>query len=103
HGTRATFFVLGWVAERSPALVRRIAAAGHEVASHGWSHELIYRQTREVFREETLRSKQLLEDLLGISVRGYRAASFSITPRSLWALDVLIELGFEYDSSAFPI
>lgn len=103
HGTRATFFILGWVADRSPAVVRRIAEAGHEVASHGWSHELIYRQTPELFREETLRSKQLLEDLTGAAVRGYRAASFSITPRSRWALDALIDAGFDYDSSVFPI
>lgn len=101
--TRATFFVLGWVAEKSPKLVRRIAAAGHEVASHGYSHDLIYNQSRDLFREETLRSKRHLEDLLGQPVRGYRAASFSITDRSLWALDVLIDAGFEYDSSVFPI
>ena len=100
---RATFFVLGWVAEKSPDMVKRIAAAGHEVASHGYSHDLIYRQTPEVFREETLRSKRHLEDLLGLPVRGYRAASFSIMQRSLWALDTLIDLGFEYDSSVFPI
>lgn len=100
---RATFFVLGWVGEKSPALVRRIAAAGHEVASHGYSHDLIYNQKPEVFREETLRSKRHLEDVLGQPVRGYRAASFSIMQRSLWALDTLIDLGFEYDSSVFPI
>jgi polysaccharide deacetylase family protein (PEP-CTERM system associated) len=103
RGARATFFVLGWVAERSPELVRRIAGAGHEVASHGYSHDLIYNQTPEVFRDETLRSKHHLEDLLGKPVRGYRAASFSITSRSSWALDTLIDLGFEYDSSVFPI
>lgn len=102
-GVRATFFVLGWVAEKSPALVRRIAQAGHEVASHGYSHETVYSQTPKVFREETLRSKCFLEDILGHPVRGYRAASFSITPRSLWALDILIDLGFKYDSSVFPI
>lgn len=100
---RATFFVLGWVAERSPGLLRRIAAAGHEVASHGYSHQLIYDQVPAVFREETARSKHLLEDTLGIRVRGYRAASFSITSKSMWALDTLIDLGFEYDSSVFPI
>lgn len=102
-GAHATFFILGWVAEKSPQLVRRISEAGHEVASHGYSHDLIYNQTPALFREETLRSKRHLEDLLGRPVRGYRAASFSITPRSLWALDTLIELGFEYDSSVFPI
>jgi polysaccharide deacetylase family protein (PEP-CTERM system associated) len=100
---KATFFVLGWVARRSPQLVREIQAAGHEIASHGMTHELIYRQTREVFREETRDAKALLEDLCGQRVRGYRAASYSITPKSLWALDVLVELGFQYDSSIFPV
>src|SRR5579884_1501291 len=103
RGIRGTFFVLGWIAERHPALVKRIAAAGHEVASHGFSHQLIYTQTPGEFREETSRSKRLLEDLVGAAVIGYRAASFSITRRSLWALDVLIDLGFRYDSSIFPI
>jgi polysaccharide deacetylase family protein (PEP-CTERM system associated) len=100
---RATFFTLGWIAERHPALIRRIAAAGHEVACHGFSHQLVYRQEESVFREETLRSKALLEDLLGRRVRGYRAASYSITRDSLWALDILLEAGFEYDSSVFPV
>jgi polysaccharide deacetylase family protein (PEP-CTERM system associated) len=103
HRIRGTFFVLGWIAERHPALIRRIAAAGHEIACHGFSHQLIYTQTPEEFREETTRSKRLLEDLTGAAVLGYRAASFSITRRSLWALDVLIDLGFTYDSSIFPI
>jgi polysaccharide deacetylase family protein (PEP-CTERM system associated) len=100
---RGTFFVLGWVAERSPALVRRIASAGHEIACHGYSHQLIYRQTQQEFREETGRAKSFLEDLVGQAVLGYRAASFSMTRRSLWALDVLIDLGFRYDSSIFPL
>jgi len=100
HGT---FFILGWVAERSPQLIRDIANAGHEIACHGWSHRLIYKQTPQEFREETARSKGLLEDLVGKPVRGYRAASFSITTASLWALDTLIDLGFEYDSSVFPV
>ena len=103
RGIHGTFFVLGWIAERHPALVKRIAAAGHEIASHGYSHQLIYTQAREEFYEETVRSKRLLEDLGGAEVIGYRAASFSITQRSLWALDVLAELGFRYDSSIFPI
>jgi polysaccharide deacetylase family protein (PEP-CTERM system associated) len=103
HGVKATFFVLGWVAERQPALVREIASTGHEVACHGWSHQLVYSQDRDVFREETLRSKALLEDLLGAPVAGYRAASYSVTADSLWALDVLAEAGFEYDSSIFPV
>jgi polysaccharide deacetylase family protein (PEP-CTERM system associated) len=103
RGVRGTFFVLGWVAERSPGLVRRIAASGHEIACHGFSHQLIYQQAREEFREETLRSKRLLEDLIGEAVLGYRAASFSVTRDSLWALDTLIDAGFLYDSSIFPI
>jgi polysaccharide deacetylase family protein (PEP-CTERM system associated) len=103
RGIQGTFFVLGWIAERHPGLVKRIAKAGHEVASHGFSHQLIYRQSPEEFREETLRSKRLLEDLVGASVLGYRAASFSITRQSLWALDVLVDAGFRYDSSIFPI
>jgi polysaccharide deacetylase family protein (PEP-CTERM system associated) len=103
RGIHGTFFVLGWIAERHPALIRRIAAAGHEIACHGFSHQLIYEQTPEEFRDETTRSKRTLEDLSGQAVNGYRAASFSITRRSLWALDVLIDLGFKYDSSIFPI
>ncbi len=103
RGVRGTFFVLGWVAERSPGLVRRIAASGHEIACHGFSHQLIYHQARDEFREETLRAKRLLEDLIGEAVLGYRAASFSVTSESLWALDTLIDAGFHYDSSIFPI
>ena len=99
----ATFFVLGWVAERYPNLVHRIAEQGHEVASHGYSHQLVYSQTPEVFKEETHKSKQILEDLVQVPVEGYRAASYSITARSLWALDILAELGFKWDSSIFPI
>jgi len=102
-GVRATFFVLGWVAERHPQLVKDIAAAGHEVACHGFSHRLVYDQSPGEFREETLRSKRLLEDSIGASVHGYRAASYSITRRSLWALDILAEAGFAYDSSIFPV
>jgi polysaccharide deacetylase family protein (PEP-CTERM system associated) len=101
--TRATFFVLGWIAVHHASLVKRIAAAGHEIASHGFSHQLIYTQSPEEFRQETRHSKELLEDLVGKAVVGYRAASFSITPQSLWALDVLLDLGFQYDSSVFPI
>lgn len=101
--TRATFFVLGWVAEHHPALIRKLAEAGHEIASHGYSHQLIYRQTPDVFREETRRSKILLEDLAQQPVTGYRAASYSITRASLWALDILSDLGFTWDSSIFPI
>jgi len=102
-GVKATFFVLGWVADRNRALIREIAQRGHEVASHGYSHQLIYNQSQEVFREETVRSKQLLEDIIQAPVRGYRAASYSITKKSLWALDILAEAGFDYDSSIFPV
>ena len=103
RGVHGTFFVLGWVAERSPGLVRKIAAAGHEVACHGYSHELVYRQSREEFREETARAKGLLQDAIGQPVLGYRAASFSVVRQTLWALDELIDLGFRYDSSIFAI
>lgn len=103
HGVKATFFVLGWVAEKKPDLVRRIHAAGHEVASHGYSHQMIYRQTPDEFKSETFHSKDLLENILGEKVRGYRAASYSITKKSLWAIDILAEAGFEYDSSIFPV
>ena len=100
---KATFFVLGWVAERLPALVSEIASRGHEVACHGYSHRLVYDQKPEVFREETLRSKSILEDIIQSAVYGYRAASYSITERSRWALDTIAEAGFSYDSSIFPI
>ena len=100
---RATFFVLGWVAERCSDLVRAIAEQGHEVACHGYSHQLIYGQAPAVFREETIRAKACLEDQAQCPVLGYRAASYSITKRSLWALDILAELGFAYDSSIFPV
>lgn len=103
RGVHGTFFVLGWVAERSPGLVRSIATAGHEVACHGFSHQLIYRQLRDEFLQETTRAKRHLEDVIGEPVLGYRAASFSITRDSLWALDVLLDLGFAYDSSIYPI
>jgi len=103
HTTKATFFVLGWVVERHPGLIRTLVARGHEVASHGYAHQRVYTQTPEQFRTETRRSKLLLEDTLGQPIRGYRAASYSITVQSLWALDVLREEGFVYDSSIFPI
>lgn len=101
--TKATFFVLGWVAEQYPQVVRAISQRGHEVASHGYSHRRIYTQTLNQFREETRRSKRMLEDLVGHPILGYRAASYSITAKSLWALNVLVEEGFCYDSSIFPI
>jgi polysaccharide deacetylase family protein (PEP-CTERM system associated) len=102
-GIKATFFVLGWVAKRSPALIKEIHRRGHEIASHGMSHKLVFNQTPEEFRAETLESKALLESLIGAPVLGYRASTYSITARSLWALDVLREAGFAYDSSIFPI
>jgi polysaccharide deacetylase family protein (PEP-CTERM system associated) len=100
---KGTFFVLGCVARRHPGIVRDIQAAGHEVASHGLTHRLVYSQTPEVFRRETRESKAILEDQCQVPVRGYRAATYSITSRSMWALDVLCEEGFAYDSSIFPM
>lgn len=102
HNYRATFFILGWVAERRPNLVRKIASQGHEVASHGYNHEIIYKLTPESFRRDLARSKKILEDICGEPVTGYRAPNFSITESSLWAIDILKELGFSYDSSIFP-
>src|SRR5713101_6495061 len=99
----ATFFVLGWVVEKYPCLIRQIADLGHEVACHSLRHRLVYELTPEEFREDTRRAKQLLEDAGGVPVRGYRAPSFSITRGSLWAFEVLAELGFTYDSSIFPV
>ncbi len=100
HGAHGTWFVLGWVAERLPALVRSIAAAGHEIGSHGFGHERVDTLSPEQFRADVRRSKTLLEDILGVEVIGYRAPCFSITD---WSIDVLCEVGFRYDSSAFPI
>jgi len=100
---RATFFVLGWAAERHPDLVREVAAAGHEIGTHGWSHTFVYRLTPARFREELTRSVELLESLAGRPVIGHRAPFFSITRESLWALDVLRECGLRYDSSIYPV
>ncbi len=102
-GVSSTFFVLGWVAERHPELVSDIAARGHEIASHGYAHRLIYDQTPAAFREDVRRAKQLLEDAAGCAVHGFRAPSYSVTPRSLWALDILIDEGYRYDASIFPV
>lgn len=102
-GVCATFFVLGWVAQRFPHLVRRIASLGHEVASHGYAHRLVYDQTPEAFREDVRRAKAVIEDAALCAVDGFRAPSYSVTPRSLWALDILIEEGHRYDASIFPI
>jgi polysaccharide deacetylase family protein (PEP-CTERM system associated) len=98
RNARATFFILGWVGERHPGLVRRIAEAGHEIASHGYGHELVYSLSEAAFRADVERSKKSLEDLTGTAVLGYRAPCFSITD---WAVGILQELGFEYDSSVF--
>jgi polysaccharide deacetylase family protein (PEP-CTERM system associated) len=103
EGTKATFFVLGYVAERHPKLVREIADAGHEIGTHGYSHTLIYTQTPAVFEGELRRAIDAVEQATGEKVRGHRAPFFSITNRSLWALDVLASLGVEYDTSIFPV
>lgn len=102
-GVTATFFVLGWVAERYPDLVRRIAAAGHEIASHSYAHRLAYELTPAEFREDLRRAKGVLEDAGGVPVRGYRAPSYSVTARSMWVIDELIDGGYLYDSSIYPI
>jgi polysaccharide deacetylase family protein (PEP-CTERM system associated) len=101
-GVRATFFVLGWVADQHPELVRAIHAAGHEVGCHGYWHRLIYEQTPDAFREDLCRARDALQDITGERVSAYRAPSFSVTKGSLWALDVLIEEGFTIDSSIYP-
>jgi polysaccharide deacetylase family protein (PEP-CTERM system associated) len=100
---RATFFVLGWVAERHPALVRRIAEAGHELGSHGFAHRLVYDQSASEFRDDLRRSRDAIGSATDAPVLGYRAPSFSITSRSLWALDIIRAEGFVYDASIFPI
>lgn len=102
HGLTATFFVLGWVAERNPQLIREISSLGHEIASHGFSHEPVYRLSRDGFRSDLRRSLRILEDLTGQKVLGYRAPSFSLTPRTRWVFEILKEEGFLYDSSLFP-
>jgi polysaccharide deacetylase family protein (PEP-CTERM system associated) len=103
HDARATFFVLGWIARHRPEVVLSIAAAGHEIASHGFWHEQVTALDRNALREDVRSSKQTLEDLVGVEVAGYRAPSFSIIPRWEWAFDVLIEEGYRYDSSLFSI
>ena len=101
--TRATFFTLGWVAERYPALVKAIVAGGHELASHGYGHERASDLDAQAFRQDLLRAKGLLEDLGGVPVKGYRAPSFSIGTGNLWAFDTLAETGHRYSSSIYPI
>ncbi len=103
HNRLATFFVLGWVAEKKPEVVARVAAAGHEVACHSLLHRRIFDLTPQEFREDTHRAKAVIEDATGKQVVGYRAPSFSVTRRSSWALEILVEEGFQYDSSIFPV
>jgi polysaccharide deacetylase family protein (PEP-CTERM system associated) len=100
---RGTYFVLGWVAERYPGLVREIAARGHELGCHSYWHRPVYKLSPDEFREDTQHAKDVIEEASGISICGYRAPSFSITNQSLWAFDILAELGFTYDSSVFPV
>jgi polysaccharide deacetylase family protein (PEP-CTERM system associated) len=99
----ATFFTLGWIAERHPAMVRRIVAEGHELASHGWDHTRADRQDPETFRQDVQRTRSLLEDIGGVAVAGYRAATFSIGAGNLWAFGILREAGYRYSSSINPI
>ena len=103
HGVRATFFTLGWIAERYPQTVRRIVAGGHELASHGYGHQRVTTLAPQAFRADLLRAKSVLEDLGGVAVRGYRAPSFSIGASNLWAHDVLRETGHAYSSSVYPV
>ena len=103
HEVRATFYVLGWVANRFPQLVKEIHQQGHEVGSHGFWHRLVYDQTPDEFRQDLRLSRDTLQQIIGTPVVAYRAPSFSITKRSLWALEILVEEGFSIDSSIFPI
>lgn len=103
HQTKATFFVLAWVAERHPRLIKQIAECGHEIASHGYGHELVTAQTPELFRADVKKAKQILENLTGSPIQGYRAPGFTITRETLWALPILAEEGYTYDSSVVPI
>ena len=103
HDARATFFTVGQVAEAHPEMIRRIDCAGHEVACHSYRHELVYRQSPEEFRADIYRAKAVLEDLTGKAVIGYRAPNYSIQGGQQWAYDILLEEGFRYDSSVYPI
>jgi polysaccharide deacetylase family protein (PEP-CTERM system associated) len=103
HKVQATFFILGWIAERYPSLVKRIQEESHEIACHGYAHKLIYTQSEEEFRQDIRKAKAILEDITGSEVIGYRAPSYSITNKSQWAFEILAEEGFKYDSSIFPI
>lgn len=103
HNVKATFFTLGWIAERHPGIVRDIVSNGHELASHGWHHTRVSTQSPDEFRQDVVRTKALLEDTGGVAVQGYRAASYSIGAENLWALDVLADEGYTYSSSIAPI
>ena len=103
YSIKATFFILGWIAVNHPLLIRDIHSAGHEIACHGYNHRLIYDLTPEEFREDARKAKSILEDITGEPVIGYRATSYSVIKETLWALDILIDEGFLYDSSIFPI
>ena len=103
YETKATFFMLGWVAERYPGLVRRIVESGHELASHGYTHTRVTQQTPDIFRDDIASTKALLEDIAGCEVVGYRAASYSIVKETLWAHDLLQQAGYHYSSSIYPI
>lgn len=103
NSIKATFFILGWIAERYPGLVRDIAAQGHEIASHGYRHELVTNQCPDEFRADVAKTKKMLEDITGEEVVGYRASTYSITRKTLWALKILAEEGYGYDSSIFPV
>jgi polysaccharide deacetylase family protein (PEP-CTERM system associated) len=102
-GTKATFFTLGWIAERYPRLVQSIVAQGHELASHGYEHHRATELGRKEFRDDIHRAKCLLEDISGVTVKGYRAPSFSVGATNLWAFDALLEVGYQYSSSVYPI
>ncbi len=103
YGVKATFFTLGWVAERYPSLVKRIVGDGHELASHGYDHVRITTQTPDEFRFDIVKAKQILEDISGVEIKGYRAASYSIKKENMWALDILHETGHKYSSSIYPV
>jgi polysaccharide deacetylase family protein (PEP-CTERM system associated) len=103
YGIKATFFILGWVAEHTPEVVKEIHAAGHEIGSHGYAHQIIYQQTQAEFADDVRRSLEIIEGITGEKVLGFRAPSFSVTKRSLWAIEILQSLGLAYDSSVFPI
>lgn len=99
---KASFFCLGWIAEKHPEVVRQIHSCGHHVGSHSYQHELAYRLTREEFKRDTWRSKKIIEDVIGESINAFRAPAFSVSEKNIWVLDVLFELGFKYDCSIFP-